>query len=135
MCMYSDQTLVVLALSCAGLEELDNLVELDLTDNLLSKHISLEPFSNLHHLSMVRYVHVYMCPCCASTISKIRMYVHVYMLAQQPSPSLNGKIHTTTCLAQSSNGKRHYHHSQSVWPSYTYSSEASLYNRHLILYP
>ena len=37
----------------AGLRELDRLVELDLTDNMLSKHSSLEPFQNLHHLAAV----------------------------------------------------------------------------------
>ena len=36
-----------------GLEELDNLVDLDLTDNLLGQHSSLRPFHNLHHLSLV----------------------------------------------------------------------------------
>ena len=36
-----------------GLRELDSLVELDLTDNMLTKHSSLEPFQNLHHLSAV----------------------------------------------------------------------------------
>lgn len=37
----------------SGLEDLDNLAELDLTDNLLGKHSCLRPFLNLHHLSMV----------------------------------------------------------------------------------
>ena len=41
-----------------GLEELDNLVDLDLTDNLLGQHSSLKPFQYLHHLSVVSLLSV-----------------------------------------------------------------------------
>jgi len=42
-----------------GVEELDSLVELDLSDNLLSKHSTLKPLQNLHHLTVVSNL-----PCC-----------------------------------------------------------------------
>ena len=35
---------------------LDSLVELDVCENLISKHTSLYPLLNLHHLNVVCYI-------------------------------------------------------------------------------
>ena len=62
-----------------GLQELDSLTDLDLTDNLLARHSDLKPLKNLHNLRLLSltgessvhqqlHVHVH----CASE-------VHVYM--------------------------------------------------------
>ena len=36
-----------------GIQELDSLTDLDLTDNLLTRHSDLQPLRNLHNLSFL----------------------------------------------------------------------------------
>ena len=51
-----------------GLEVLDCLIELDVCENLISKHAGLKPLLNLHHLSIVSIPSLY------------NMYIHIDLL-------------------------------------------------------
>ena len=40
----------------AGVQELDCLIDLDLTDNLLARHSDLQPLQNLHNLCLLSLI-------------------------------------------------------------------------------
>lgn len=55
VCVRERESYVITSCSFpyTGVEVLDSLVELDVCENLISKHSNLAPLLNLHHLNLV----------------------------------------------------------------------------------